>query len=185
MNHYSSLSMEQWAIGFAVVCGILAIAYGGYLISWILRKSDGNPKMREIAAAIQEGAMAYMKRQYGTIAVVAIVLAIVLAVVFKGWEASVGFLVGAILSGLTGFIGMSVAVRANVRTAEAAKGGLGAAFDIAFKGGAITGLLVVGLGIIAVSGYFSIMHAVYGDDLQSALNAMVGLGFGCSLISVF
>ncbi|HEY5094907.1 MAG TPA: sodium-translocating pyrophosphatase [Candidatus Eremiobacteraceae bacterium] len=185
MNHYSSMSMEQLAIGFALVCGLLAIGYGAYLISWILRKSDGNPKMREIAAAIQEGAMAYMKRQYSTIAVVAVVLAIVLAVVFKGWEASVGFLVGAILSGLTGFIGMFVAVRANVRTAEAAKGGLGAAFDVAFKGGAITGLLVVGLGIIAVSGYFAIMHSVYGDDLPSALNAMVGLGFGCSLISVF
>ena len=179
------MSMEQLAIGFALVCGLLAIGYGAYLISWILRKSDGNPKMREIAAAIQEGAMAYMKRQYSTIAVVAVVLAIVLAVVFKGWEASVGFLVGAILSGLTGFIGMFVAVRANVRTAEAAKGGLGAAFDVAFKGGAITGLLVVGLGIIAVSGYFAIMHSVYGDDLPSALNAMVGLGFGCSLISVF
>jgi K(+)-stimulated pyrophosphate-energized sodium pump len=185
MNHYSSFSMEQLAIGFALLCGLLAIGYGAYLISWILRKSDGNPKMREIAAAIQEGAMAYMKRQYSTIAIVAVVLAVVLAIVFKGWEASVGFLVGAILSGLTGFIGMFVAVRANVRTAEAAKGGLGAAFDVAFKGGAITGLLVVGLGIIAVSGYFSIMHAVYGDDLSSALNAMVGLGFGCSLISVF
>jgi K(+)-stimulated pyrophosphate-energized sodium pump len=185
MNHYLFMSMEQLAIGFALLCGLLAIGYGGYLISWILRKSDGNPKMREIAAAIQEGAMAYMKRQYSTIAIVAVVLAILLAIVFRGWEASVGFLVGAILSGLTGFIGMFVAVRANVRTAEAAKGGLGAAFDVAFKGGAITGLLVVGLGIIAVAGYFSLMHAVYGDDLQSALNAMVGLGFGCSLISVF
>jgi len=177
--------MEQMGIGFAIICGLAAIIYGAILTSWILRKSDGNDKMREIAAAIQEGAMAYMKRQYSTIAVVAIILAIVLAIVFHGWEASVGFLIGALLSGLTGFIGMFVAVRANVRTAEAAKGGLGAAFDVAFKGGTITGLLVVGLGIIAVAGYFSIMHAVYGDDLRSALNAMVGLGFGCSLISVF
>ncbi len=177
--------MEQMGIGFAIICGLAAIIYGAILTSWILRKSDGNDKMREIAAAIQEGAMAYMKRQYSTIAVVAVILAILLAIVFHGWEASVGFLIGAILSGLTGFIGMFVAVRANVRTAEAAKGGLGAAFDVAFKGGTITGLLVVGLGIIAVAGYFAIMHAVYGDDLRSALNAMVGLGFGCSLISVF
>ncbi|HLJ83888.1 MAG TPA: sodium-translocating pyrophosphatase [Candidatus Eremiobacteraceae bacterium] len=183
MHQY--FSMEQMGIGFAIICGLAAIIYGAILTSWILRKSDGNDKMREIAAAIQEGAMAYMKRQYSTIAVVAIILAIVLAIVFHGWEASVGFLIGALLSGLTGFIGMFVAVRANVRTAEAAKGGLGAAFDVAFKGGTITGLLVVGLGIIAVAGYFSIMHAVYGDDLRSALNAMVGLGFGCSLISVF
>jgi K(+)-stimulated pyrophosphate-energized sodium pump len=177
--------MEQMGIGFAIICGLAAIIYGAILTAWILRKSDGNDKMREIAAAIQEGAMAYMKRQYSTIAVVAIILAIVLAIVFHGWEAAVGFLIGALLSGLTGFIGMFVAVRANVRTAEAAKNGLGAAFDVAFKGGTITGLLVVGLGIIAVAGYFTIMHAVYGDDLRSALNAMVGLGFGCSLISVF
>jgi K(+)-stimulated pyrophosphate-energized sodium pump len=183
MHQY--FSMEQMGIGFAIICGLAAIIYGAILTSWILRKSDGNDKMREIAAAIQEGAMAYMKRQYSTIAVVAVILAILLAIVFHGWEASVGFLIGAILSGLTGFIGMFVAVRANVRTAEAAKGGLGAAFDVAFKGGTITGLLVVGLGIIAVAGYFAIMHAVYGDDLRSALNAMVGLGFGCSLISVF
>ncbi len=177
--------MEQMGIGFAILCGLAAIVYGAILSAWILRKSDGSAKMREIAAAIQEGAMAYMKRQYSTIAVVAVILAVLLAIVFRGWEAAVGFLIGALLSGLTGFIGMFVAVRANVRTAEAAKGGLGAAFDVAFKGGTVTGLLVVGLGIIAVAGYFAIMHAVYGDDLRSALNAMVGLGFGCSLISVF
>jgi K(+)-stimulated pyrophosphate-energized sodium pump len=173
------------SIWFAVGCGVLAILYGAYLIGWILRKPVGTPRMQEIAAAIQEGAMAYMRRQYTTIAIVAVVLAVLIAVAFRAWEPSVGFLIGAILSGATGFIGMSVAVRANVRTAEAAKQGLPAAFAVAFNGGAITGLLVVGLGIIAVAGYFALMHAVYGDDLRSALCAMIGLGFGCSLISVF
>jgi len=171
-------------VWFALACGVLAIAYGVYLIFWILGKPAGTERMQQIAAAIQEGAMAYMRRQYSTIAIVAVVLAVIIWIALS-WQAAVGFLVGAILSGATGFIGMSIAVRANVRTAEAAKAGLGAAFSVAFRGGAITGLLVVGLGIIAVSGYFAIMHRIYGDDLRSALNAMIGLGFGCSLISVF
>ena len=173
------------SIWFAVSCGILAILYGVYLIGWVLRKPAGTPTMQQIAAAIQEGAMAYMRRQYTTVAIVAIVLAVLIAIAFKAWEPAVGFLIGAVLSGATGFIGMSVAVRANVRTAEAAKMGLPAAFRVAFNGGTITGLLVVGLGIIAVAGYFALMHAVYGADLSKALGAMVGLGFGCSLISVF
>jgi len=173
------------SIWFAVGCGVLALAYGAYLIGWVLRKPAGNERMQEIAAAIQEGALAYMRRQYTTIAIVAAVLAVVLAVAFRAWEPAVGFLIGAILSGATGFIGMSIAVRANVRTAEAAKNGLAAAFSVAFKGGSITGLLVVGLGIIAVASYFALMHSIYGDDLGRALAAMVGLGFGCSLISVF
>jgi K(+)-stimulated pyrophosphate-energized sodium pump len=173
------------SIWFALGCGLLAILYGIYLITWVLRKPAGTPAMQEIAAAIQEGAMAYMRRQYTTIAIVAIVLAVLIAVAFRQWETSVGFLIGAILSAATGFIGMSIAVRANVRTAEAAKLGLPEAFQVAFRGGSITGLLVVGLGIIAVAGYFALMHAVYGADLRSALGAMIGLGFGCSLISVF
>ena len=173
------------SIWFAVGCGVLALAYGAYLIGWVLRKPAGNERMQEIAAAIQEGALAYMRRQYTTIAIVAAVLAVVLAVAFRAWEPAVGFLIGAILSGATGFIGMSIAVRANVRTAEAAKSGLAAAFSVAFRGGSITGLLVVGLGIIAVASYFALMHSIYGDDLGRALAAMVGLGFGCSLISVF
>ncbi|MDQ6780208.1 MAG: sodium-translocating pyrophosphatase [Candidatus Eremiobacteraeota bacterium] len=176
--------MINMAIGLALVCGLIAIAYGVYLILWILRKPDGNDRMREIAAAIQEGAMAYMRRQYTTVAVVAVVLALIIAFALS-WQAAVGFLIGAILSGATGFIGMSIAVRANVRTAEAAREGMAQAFSVAFRGGAITGLLVVGLGIIAVAGYFYIMHVVYPDDLRKALNAMIGLGFGCSLISVF
>ncbi|MBV8082592.1 MAG: sodium/proton-translocating pyrophosphatase, partial [Candidatus Eremiobacteraeota bacterium] len=181
----TSANVFAISIWFAVGCGILALAYGAYLIGWVLRKPAGTERMQEIAAAIQEGALAYMRRQYTTIAVVAAVLAIVLAVAFRSWETAVGFLIGAILSGATGFIGMSIAVRANVRTAEAAKQGLPAAFAVAFNGGSITGLLVVGLGIIAVAGYFALMHAVYPNDLGHALAAMVGLGFGCSLISVF
>ena len=183
MNLQSS-GAAALAIPFALVCGVIAILYGAYLIFWVLRQPAGSARMQEIASAIQEGAMAYMRRQYTTIAIVAIVLAIIIAVSLR-WEAAVGFLIGAILSGATGFIGMSIAVRANVRTAEAAKGGLGKAFDVAFRGGSITGLLVVGLGIIAVAGYFWIMSQVFPGDLSSALNAMVGLAFGCSLISVF
>jgi K(+)-stimulated pyrophosphate-energized sodium pump len=182
MTSATVLSVSIW---FAVGCGILALLYGAYLIGWVLRKPAGSARMQEIAAAIQEGALAYMRRQYTTIAIVAIVLAVVLAIAFRTWEPAVGFLIGAILSGATGFIGMSISVRANVRTAEAAKDGLPAAFAVAFRGGSITGLLVVGLGIIAVAGYFALMHSIYGDDLGRALSAMVGLGFGCSLISVF
>src|SRR5689334_18110985 len=183
MNLQSS-GATALAIPFALVCGVIAIAYGAYLIFWVLRQPAGSARMQEIAAAIQEGAMAYMRRQYTTIAVVAIILAFIIGI-FLHWQAALGFLIGAILSGATGFIGMSIAVRANVRTAEAAKNGLGAAFNVAFRGGAITGLLVVGLGIIAVAGYFWIMMQVFPGDLPSALNAMVGLAFGCSLISVF
>ncbi|MBV8282301.1 MAG: sodium/proton-translocating pyrophosphatase, partial [Candidatus Eremiobacteraeota bacterium] len=116
----TSANVFAISIWFAVGCGILALAYGAYLIGWVLRKPAGTERMQEIAAAIQEGALAYMRRQYTTIAVVAAVLAIVLAVAFRSWETAVGFLIGAILSGATGFIGMSIAVRANVRTAEAA-----------------------------------------------------------------
>jgi len=171
-------------IWFALGCGVLALLYGIYLISWILRRPAGSERMQQIASAIQEGAMAYMRRQYTTIAIVAVVLAAIIFALLH-WQAAVGFLIGAVLSGATGFIGMSIAVRANVRTAEAAKQGLPAAFSVAFRGGAVTGLLVVGLGLIAVAGYFAIMRHVFGSDLRSALNAMVGLGFGCSLISVF
>src|SRR5215469_6679043 len=135
MNLQSS-GATALAIPFALICGVIAIAYGAYLIFWVLRQPAGSARMQEIAAAIQEGAMAYMRRQYTTIAVVAIILAIIIGI-FLHWQAAVGFLVGAILSGATGFIGMSIAVRANVRTAEAAKGGLGSAFNVAFRGGAV------------------------------------------------
>ncbi|HEV7178804.1 MAG TPA: sodium-translocating pyrophosphatase [Candidatus Baltobacteraceae bacterium] len=177
----------QTAIYAGLGAGILAILYGLYLISWILRQSDGNARMKEIAQAIQEGAMAFLTRQYTTVAIVAVVLAIVIAIAPAplGWQAAVGFLIGAILSGAAGFIGMVISVRANVRTAEAARGGLAPALNVAFRGGAITGLLVVGLGLFAVSGYYWILLNINGGDETRSLAAMVGLAFGCSLISVF
>ena len=167
--------------------GILAILYGLYLISWVLRQPAGNETMQAIAAAIQEGAMAFLKRQYTTVAAVAVVLFLVIGFAPQplGWEAAIGFAIGSILSGAAGFIGMLVSVRANVRTAEAARGGLGPALNLAFKGGAITGLLVVGLGLFAVSGYYAIMLQVNNGDEGTSIAALIGLAFGCSLISVF
>src|SRR5580700_8044397 len=174
-------------IELGLAAGILAILYGLYLILWILRQPAGNETMQAIAAAIQEGAMAFLKRQYTTVAAVAVVLFIIIGFAPQplGWEAAIGFAIGAILSGAAGFIGMLVSVRANVRTAEAARGGLGPALNLAFKGGAITGLLVVGLGLFAVSGYYAIMLQVNNGDETTSIGALVGLAFGCSLISVF
>ena len=178
------------AIELGLAAGLLAIVYGAILIGIVLRQSPGNERMREIAAAIQEGAMAFLKRQYTTVAVVAAVLflAIGFAPAPLGWQAAFGFAIGAILSGAAGFIGMLVSVRANVRTAEAARGGLGPALSLAFRGGAVTGLLVVGLGLLAVSGYYAIvlqLDAASATRESDALGALVGLAFGCSLISVF
>ncbi|HEV3158046.1 MAG TPA: sodium-translocating pyrophosphatase, partial [Candidatus Baltobacteraceae bacterium] len=177
---------EQLAINLGLFSGLCAIAYGALLIRWVLKQPAGNPRMQEIARAIQEGAMAFLRRQYSTIAVVAIVLAGLIALAPPlGWQASVGFLIGAALSGATGFIGMIVSVRANVRTAEAARRGLPPALSLAFRGGAITGLLVVGLGIIAVSGYYAIVQNLNSENEAKSLSALIGLAFGCSLISVF
>jgi K(+)-stimulated pyrophosphate-energized sodium pump len=180
----------QLAIELGLGAGVLAIIYGVFLISVVLRQSPGNERMQEIASAIQEGAMAFLKRQYTTVAVVAIILFIAIAVAPDplGWEAAVGFAIGALLSGAAGFIGMIVSVRANVRTAEAARGGLAPALALAFRGGAVTGLLVVGLGLLAVSGYYAIMlnvNAGAADPVGKSIGALVGLAFGCSLISVF
>src|SRR3954454_1885133 len=170
---------------FALVCGALAVAYGLYLASWVLKQPAGNERMREISAAIQEGASASLNRQYRTIGVVAIVLAVALLVVPDlGWKVSLGFLIGAGLSAAAGYIGMNIAVRANVRTAEAARNGLAPAFDVAFKGGTVTGILVVGLGLLGVAGYYGALRA--GDVGEAeAVRALVGLSFGGSLISVF
>jgi K(+)-stimulated pyrophosphate-energized sodium pump len=169
---------------FALACAIGAIAYGVVSIKWIMAKPTGNDRMREIAAAVEQGASAYLKRQYMTIGFVGIVLFLLIGFSPIGWPTAVGFAIGAILSGAAGFIGMNVSVRSNVRTAQAASEGLNAALQIAFRGGAITGLLVVGLGLLGVAGYYGILRMMGLESMQ-ALHALVGLGFGGSLISIF
>jgi K(+)-stimulated pyrophosphate-energized sodium pump len=176
----------DYAVEFALACAAVAILYGLYLTWWLLKQPAGNERMQEIARAVQEGAAAYLRKQYTTVAVVAIVPFFLLGLYDElGWGTAFGFLVGAVFSAAAGFIGMNVAVRSNVRTAEAAREGLQPAFTVAFRAGSVTGLLVVGLGLLGVAGYYWLLTDAIGNSPDSAVDDLIGLAFGGSLISVF
>ena len=174
--------MSDW-LWFAIISGVVAIVYGIYASRSVLSRSAGNERMQEIARAIQEGASAYLNRQYRTIAIVGIVIAVLLLIVL-GWKEAVGFLIGAILSGATGYIGMHISVRANVRTTEAARTGLAEGLSVSFRAGAVTGMLVAGLALISVAGYYAFLLSI-GAHGREIIDPLVALGFGGSLISIF
>ncbi|WIG56304.1 MAG: Pyrophosphate-energized proton pump [Rhodanobacteraceae bacterium] len=176
--------LQQYGVWVALACAIIAILYGVLSTSWIMKQPAGNDRMRQIAMAVQEGAKAYLNRQYMTIAIAGVVLFLIIGFAIS-WPAAIGFAVGAILSGAAGYIGMNVSVRSNVRTAEAARGGLSKALGVAFRGGAITGMLVVGLALLGVTAYYIVLTLGFGFAQETALHALVGLAFGSSLISIF
>ena len=168
---------------FVILCGFGALGYGVWASRTILASSAGNARMQEIAGAVQEGARAYLNRQYTTIAVVGVVIFLILTVLL-GLKAGIGYLIGAVLSGAAGYIGMNISVRSNVRTAEAARQGLAQGLSIAFRAGAVTGMLVAGLALLAVATYYAIL-LIIGADGRGLIDALVGLAFGASLISIF
>src|SRR5438105_8759387 len=175
----------SWAYILVIACGVLALAYGVITSRVVLAADAGNARMQEISSAVQLGANAYLNRQYRAIAIVGVVILIILGLLL-GLHVAIGYLIGAVLSGAAGYIGMNVSVRANVRTAQAARSGLAAGLDIAFKAGAVTGMLVVGLGLLGAGCYYFILRAVTpAEELRAVLEAMVALGFGASLISIF
>ncbi|MFL5891907.1 MAG: sodium/proton-translocating pyrophosphatase, partial [Solirubrobacterales bacterium] len=175
--------LTDYGVVIALACAAAAVVYGAVITRRLLAKSAGNERMQEISGAVQEGAKAYLTRQYTIIAGVAVVLAVLL-IVLRNVDTAIGFAIGGVLSGAAGFIGMNLSVRANSRVAEAARGGVPPALDVAFKGGSVTGLLVVGLALLGVAGYFGIL-IVTGQTDKEAVDALLGLGFGGSLISVF
>jgi K(+)-stimulated pyrophosphate-energized sodium pump len=169
-------------ITFALICGVAGVLYALMTAGWVTKQDAGNEKMQEISNAIKEGATAFLTREYKAVALVGAVVLVLMLIFGLGTWTALGFLIGAIGSALAGWVGMMVTVRANVRTAQAAHNGIQAALTVAFKGGSVTGIMVVGLGLLGLAGYYYIASAYAGEE---AFHALIGLGFGCSLMSVF